>query len=70
VLIDTSGLLALAMLHDRLREVGKQLVLCGASVEVDRLLFDARLIEALGRDNVQPDLVHALRRAEALLEQG
>ncbi|WP_047238039.1 SulP family inorganic anion transporter [Chromobacterium subtsugae] len=70
VLLDASGLLALDALRERLAEQGKTLILCGAADEVMDMLVGSRLAERLGADNLQPDLVCALARAEQALTDG
>jgi len=70
VLLDTTGLLALDSLNDKLRAQGKTLILCGAADEVLAMLKGSRLADDLGEDNLQPDLAAALLRAEQLLTRG
>ncbi len=67
VLLDTTGLLALAALHEKLQEAGKTLILCGAGSDAARQLERARAQMHMSSDNVQPDLVAALERAVSLL---
>lgn len=70
VMLDTTGLLALDSLNDKLRVQGKTLILCGATDEVLDMLKGSRLVDDLGADNLQPDLAAALQRAEQLLTSG
>lgn len=70
VLLDTSGLLALDGLNEKLREQDRVLILCGAGAEVMKLLVGSRLAADMGERNLQPDLAAALRRAEELLAAG
>ncbi|MFC3531947.1 SulP family inorganic anion transporter [Vogesella facilis] len=63
VLLDTSGLLALSALHQRLAAQDRTLILCGAGNEVTGMLRSARLAHEMGVGNIQPDLTTALRRA-------
>lgn len=67
VLLDTTGLLALAALHEKLEQAGKTLILCGAGNDAARQLERARLQMNMSSENVQPDLVAALERAVSLL---
>ncbi|SCK29895.1 SulP family inorganic anion transporter [Vogesella sp. LIG4] len=70
VLLDTTGLLALSTLHQRLAEQDRTLILCGAGNEVTSMLRNARLAHEMGVGNIQPDLTTALRRAEEVLTSG
>lgn len=70
VLLDTSGLLALDSLNEKLREQDRVLILCGAGHEVMKLLVGSRLAADMGERNLQPDLAAALARAEELLAAG
>lgn len=67
VLLDTTGLLALDELNDKLRQGGRALVLCGAGGDTAKMLVDSQLAEHVGERNVQPDLAAALTRAQELL---
>ncbi|SMF07725.1 SulP family inorganic anion transporter [Pseudogulbenkiania subflava] len=70
VLLDTTGLLALSALRQRLAEERRTLILCGAGAEVMGLLVGSRLAAEMGERNIQPDLATALMRAEELLTSG
>ena len=67
VLLDTTGLLALDSLNEKLRDQHRVLILCGAGAEVLKLLVGSRLAADMGERNLQPDLAAALMRAEELL---
>lgn len=67
VMLDTTGMLAMSALHDKLAEAGKTLILCGAGGAMGQMLVDAKLATHVGERNVQPDLAAALVRAEELL---
>jgi SulP family sulfate permease len=67
VLLDTSGLLALESLFEKLRDQQRVLILCGAGAEVLKLLEGSLLAVNMGERNLQPDLAAALQRAEELL---
>ncbi|WP_374357499.1 SulP family inorganic anion transporter [Chitinimonas sp.] len=68
-LIDTSGLLALRELHDKLAQQQTALILCSTQAGNLRLLEEAELPQLLGADNIQPDLGTALLRAAAIEAQ-
>ncbi|WP_174873950.1 SulP family inorganic anion transporter [Vogesella oryzae] len=70
VLLDTSGLLALSALNQRLRAQQRTLVICGAGNEVTRMISNANLAQEMGVRNIQPDLTTALERAEDILTAG
>lgn len=67
VMLDTTGLLTLDALRGKLAEHDKYLILCRADDEVMDVLKGSRLVERLGKSNLQPDLTAALQRAEAIL---
>jgi SulP family sulfate permease len=67
VMLDTTGLLALDSLNEKLRDQERILILCGAGAEVMNLLVGSRLAADMGERNIQPDLAAALVRAEELL---
>lgn len=69
VMLDTTGLLALDSLNEKLREQDRILILCGAGAEIMNLLVGSRLAADMGERNLQPDLAAALMRAEELLTQ-
>jgi SulP family sulfate permease len=68
VMLDTTGLLALESLHEKLREQQRILILCGAGAEVLDLLEGSLLAASMGERNLQPDLTAALERAQELLQ--
>ncbi|MEQ6289503.1 SulP family inorganic anion transporter [Vogesella sp. GCM10023246] len=70
VLLDTSGLLALSALNQRLQAQQRTLVICGAGSEVTRMISNANLAQEMGVRNIQPDLTTALQRAEEILTAG
>ena len=70
VLLDTSGLLALSALNQRLAQQNRTLVICGAGTEVTAMIRSAHLAEEMGPRNIQPDLTTALQRAEEVLTSG
>lgn len=70
VLLDTSGLLALSTLNERLQQQDRTLILCGAGNEITAMIRHAPLATEMGERNIQPDLVTALRRAEDILTSG
>ncbi|WP_018150539.1 SulP family inorganic anion transporter [Leeia oryzae] len=67
VLLDTTGLLTLALLHSKLAAKKQQLILCGANPDMHQLLEDAGLVRLLGEDHIYPDLASALQHAAAIL---
>jgi SulP family sulfate permease len=69
VLMDTSGLLALAELHDRLAAQGRTLVLASVPEPLLRKVRESGLAAQLGEDNLQPDLYAAFARAAVLSAQ-
>ena len=66
VLLDATGLMAIGALNDKLAEEGRTLILCGAGGEAARRLTRAQPHMHMRDDNVQPDLVAAILRAEAV----
>ncbi len=70
VLLDTSGLLALSALNQRLAQQNRTLIICGAGTEVTAMIRSAHLAEEMGPRNIQPDLTTALQRAEEVLTSG
>lgn len=67
VLVDTTGLLALQTLGQKMSERGQVLMLASANEATDQLLREAGLYTLLGEANIQPDLETALQRASSLL---
>ncbi|MCB6182188.1 STAS domain-containing protein [Leeia sp. TBRC 13508] len=63
VLLDTTGLLTLELLHHKLAAKHQRLMLCGANSAMHKLLEDAGLVDLLSAQNVQPDLAKAIEIA-------
>ena len=66
--IDATGLHALEVFCDRLKKSGRTLVLCGARHQPAQFLKQAEFVEHIGRDNIQPHVQAALRRALEIFE--
>lgn len=66
--LDATGLHALETLSDRLRAVGKTLILCGAREQPERLLHQADFMRHVGRENILPHVELALARARQVRE--
>ena len=66
--IDATGLHALEVFSDRLKKAGKTLLLCGARDQPAKLLEKSEFVEHIGRENIQPHVEAALRRAEEIAE--
>jgi SulP family sulfate permease len=67
-MIDTTGLLELEDLANKLASRGQSLILCGPTPRHRKMLDDAGLTQLLGADRVLPDLVAALACATLLVE--
>jgi len=67
VQLDTTGLEGLENLRDKLEKRGCTLILCGLNSQPGSLLYRAGFIDAIGDDNVCPDIKQALQRARDLL---
>jgi SulP family sulfate permease len=63
--IDSTGLQALEKLADRVRESGRQLILCGAMEQPTRRMHEAEFYEHVGEKNICPSVAEALERAKA-----
>jgi SulP family sulfate permease len=61
--IDATGLHALEVLANRLRNSGRTLLLCGARDQPAQMLRQADYIGHLGPENVLPNVEAALQRA-------
>jgi len=61
--IDATGLHALENLSDRLEKSGRKLILCGARHQPHQFLKQAEFVRHIGKDNIQPHVEAALRRA-------
>ncbi|RZI41181.1 STAS domain-containing protein [Herbaspirillum sp. HC18] len=64
--LDTTGLDALETVHKTLQKYGCQLILCGPNHQPLSLMTRTGFLDRLGHDNCVEDLVHAVRRANAL----
>ena len=69
VLMDTTGLLTLQTLSEKLASRGQTLLLCGASEAHLDMLRNAGVTDAIGADRVLPDLARALGHARDLLSE-
>ena len=68
--IDDTGIHAIETLAKRLRQSGRNLLLCGAMQQPSRLLQGARFLDHVGRENIMPNIQAALDRASALYRAG
>lgn len=66
--IDATGLHALEVLAERLRESGRTLLLCGAREQPSRLLEQSAFVAHIGDENILPHIDAALARAEEIME--
>lgn len=64
--IDGTGLQALEDLAERLHHSGRRLILCGAREQPSELIHQAGFAARIGKDNICPDVEHALERAAAV----
>jgi SulP family sulfate permease len=64
--IDATGLHALETLSDRLKQSGRQLLLCGARRQPAQFLHQAEFVEHVGGENILPHVEAALARAQEL----
>jgi SulP family sulfate permease len=64
--IDSTGLLALEDLADRLHASGRELILCGAPKQPAKLMEQAEFHQHVGALNICPNIKAALDRAEEL----
>jgi SulP family sulfate permease len=64
--IDATGLRAIQEFADALKESGRTLLLCGAPPQPARLMKQADFHRHVGKENILPNVVAALRRAEEL----
>ena len=64
--IDATGLYALELLSDRLKQSGRSLILCGARQQPAAFLHRAEFIEHVGVHNIVPHVEAALERAQAV----
>lgn len=66
--LDATGLHALEAFSDRLRTVGKTLLLCGARDQPAKLLKQGEFISHVGDANILPNVDAALSRAKEIYE--
>jgi sulfate permease, SulP family len=64
--IDATGLLTLEEVAEKLHAAGRTLILCGAQPQPAKLLRQAEFERRVGAENICPNIVAALARAEAL----
>ncbi len=64
--IDGTGLHALEELHERLRQSGRALIVCGAREQPATFLRQSGFVRHIGEANVVPSFDEALRRVEAI----
>jgi SulP family sulfate permease len=63
--IDSTGLLALEELAEKLHHAGRTLILCGALEQPARVMRHAEFERRVGRENICANVQEALERAEA-----
>jgi SulP family sulfate permease len=66
--IDATGLHAIEVLADRLRESGRTLVLCGARPQPRQAFDRGEFAEHIGQENIQPNIEGALTRAREIYD--
>jgi SulP family sulfate permease len=64
--VDATGLYALEVFAERLKKVGKTLLLCGARDQPRKAMMQTPFLRHIGRENILPHVEAALRRAEIL----
>jgi sulfate permease, SulP family len=64
--LDATGLYALEVFAERLRESGRTLLLCGARDQPAQLLARTDFVEEIGRENILPNVQAALARARTI----
>jgi len=67
--IDATGVKAVEDLATRLKNSGRQLLLCGMREQPRKLMRQAKFQEHIGARNILPNVQRALRRAGELLGQ-
>ena len=67
--IDSTGLQALERLADEVRDSGRTLFFCGAREQPSKLMLQAEFIAHVGRENICPNISHAIARARAIREE-
>ena len=64
--LDATGVHALEVFAERLRESGRTLLLCGARDQPAELLSGTEFVEEIGRENILPNVQSALARVREL----
>jgi SulP family sulfate permease len=64
--LDATGLYAVEVFNERLRESGRTLLLCGARDQPAELLSRTDFVEEIGRENILPNVQAALARAREI----
>jgi len=64
--IDATGIHSIETFANRLRASGRALLLCGAMQQPSKLLKGSRFLDAVGRENVMPNVQAALDRAKEI----
>lgn len=64
--IDASGIRALEYILENTKKEGTVLILSGVNNELKKTLEQSKFIDSLGKENIQPDINHALKRAKEL----
>ena len=65
--MDATGLQALEHLASKLKQSGRELVLCAPREQPGKLMEQAEFHRHIGEENIQPSLQAGLRRARELL---
>jgi SulP family sulfate permease len=66
--IDATGLHAIEVFAQRVKQAGKLLLLCGARDQPARLLQQSEFVEHIGAENILPHIEAALARAKQISE--
>ena len=66
--LDGTGLKAIENISTELKKSGRTLILCGALDQPGKLLEKGELADKIGRENFQPSLELAIKRAKSLLD--
>jgi len=67
--IDATGLMAFEELSHRLSTAGKTLILCSARTQPAKLLNQSGFVQAIGVENICPDIEKALERARQIIHR-
>ncbi|MGH9602460.1 MAG: SulP family inorganic anion transporter [Terriglobales bacterium] len=67
--IDSTGLLALEELADKLHASGREMLLCGAREQPSRLLHQAEFEQHISRENICANIEEALNRAQQIYRE-